>query len=69
MCNVNGKMGKGQFNIHKVQLIREALLYFSNMPEDEFEEQWKICVTKIDTANRGLKRNLVLKGRKSICLM
>ncbi|GLH02984.1 Uncharacterized protein GBIM_08922 [Gryllus bimaculatus] len=59
LCNVNGKMGKRQFNVHKIQLIREVLHFFSNLPAAEFEEQWKSCVTKIDTANRGLKRNLI----------
>ncbi|KAJ9577247.1 hypothetical protein L9F63_006221 [Diploptera punctata] len=67
LCNVNGKMGKRQFNVHKIQLIREVLHFFSNLPPSEFEEQWKSCVTKIDTANRGLKRNLVLRGRKATC--
>ncbi|PSN57002.1 hypothetical protein C0J52_04233 [Blattella germanica] len=65
LCNVNGKMGKRQFNVYKIQLIREVLHFFSNLPPAEFEEQWKSCVTKIDTANRGLKRNLVLRGRKA----
>jgi hypothetical protein len=69
LCNVNGKMGKRQFNVHKIQLIREVLHFFSNVPPAEFEEQWKSCVTKIDTANRGLKRNLVLRGRKATCLL
>ncbi|XP_049856705.1 protein bric-a-brac 1-like isoform X3 [Schistocerca gregaria] len=69
LCNVNGKMGKRQFNIHKIQLIREVLHFFSSLPAAEFEEQWKSCVTKIDTANRGLKRNLVLRGRKATCFL
>jgi len=69
LCNVNGKMGKRQFNTHKIQLIREVLNHFSGMTATEFEEQWKSCVTKIDTANRGLKRNLVLKGRKTPFLL
>jgi len=69
LCNVNGKMGKRQFNVHKIQLIREVLHFFSSLPAAEFEEQWKSCVTKIDTANRGLKRNLVLRGRKATCLL
>jgi hypothetical protein len=69
LCNVNGKMGKRQFNTHKIQLIREVLNHFSGMTAAEFEEQWKSCVTKIDTANRGLKRNLVLKGRKTPFLL
>lgn len=69
LCNVNGKMGKRQFNVHKIQLIREVLHFFSSLPPAEFEEQWKSCVTKIDTANRGLKRNLVLRGRKATCLL
>nr|CAD7570535.1 unnamed protein product [Timema californicum] len=65
LCNVNGKMGKRQFNVHKIQLIREVLHFFSSLPPSEFEEQWKSCVTKIDTANRGLKRNLVLRERRA----
>ena len=65
LCNVNGKMGKLQFNVCKIQLIREVLLHYSNLPLVEFEEQWKSCVTKMDTANRGLKRNLVRRERKS----
>nr|CAD7423538.1 unnamed protein product [Timema monikensis] len=65
LCNVNGKMGKRQFNVHKIQLIREVLHFFSTLPPSEFEEQWKSCVTKIDTANRGLKRNLVLRERRA----
>lgn len=69
LCNVNGKMGKRQFNTHKIQLIREVLDHFSGMTPAEFDEQWKSCVTKIDTANRGLKRNLVLKGRKTPFLL
>lgn len=69
LCNVNGKMGKRQFNVHKVQLIREVLNHFSGMSPEDFDEQWKSCVTKIDTANRGLKRNLVLKGRKTTFLI
>ncbi|XP_046384636.1 protein bric-a-brac 2-like [Ischnura elegans] len=35
----------------------------------DFEERWKGCVTRIDTANRGLKRNLVLRGRKASFLV
>ncbi|KAJ1523890.1 hypothetical protein ONE63_010444 [Megalurothrips usitatus] len=61
LCNVNGKLGKQQFNVHKVQLIREVLSFFTNLSPAEFEEQWKYCITKIDTANRGLKRNMVIR--------
>ncbi|XP_063236255.1 broad-complex core protein isoforms 1/2/3/4/5-like isoform X1 [Bacillus rossius redtenbacheri] len=69
LCNVNGKMGKQQFDVHKVRLIRETLHFFSGLPPAEFEEQWKSCVTKIDTANRGLKRNLVLRERRATSLV
>ncbi|KAK3927367.1 Broad-complex core protein isoforms 1/2/3/4/5 [Frankliniella fusca] len=65
LCNVNGKLGKQQFNVHKVQLIREVLSFFTTLSPAEFEEQWKYCITKIDTANRGLKRNMVIRGRKT----
>lgn len=60
ICNVNGKMGKQQFDSHKIQLIREVLLHFSGIEPNsvEWEEAWKNCVTKIDTSNRGLKRYL-----------
>lgn len=69
LCNVNGKLGKQQFNVHKVQLIREVLSFFTNLSPAEFEEQWKYCITKIDTANRGLKRNMVIRGRKTMYLL
>ncbi|XP_012266698.2 uncharacterized protein LOC105692216 isoform X2 [Athalia rosae] len=60
LCNVNGKMGKQQFDSNKIHLIREVLLHFSGIASDslEWEEAWKNCVTKIDTSNRGLKRYL-----------
>ncbi|XP_046737043.1 transcription factor GAGA-like isoform X4 [Diprion similis] len=60
LCNVNGKMGKQQFDSSKIHLIREVLLHFSGIASDslEWEEAWKNCVTKIDTSNRGLKRYL-----------
>lgn len=61
VCNVNGKMGKLQFNVNKINLIREVIQSFSNLSTSAFEEQWKICVTKIDTANRGLKRRFKSK--------
>lgn len=69
LCNVNGKLGKQQFNVHKVQLIREVLNFFTSLKPAEFEEQWKYCITKIDTANRGLKRNMVIRGRKTMYLL
>ncbi|KAH0953822.1 hypothetical protein HN011_011725 [Eciton burchellii] len=58
LCNVNGKMGKQQFDSNKIHLIREVLLHFSGIAPNsiEWEEAWKNCVTKIDTSNRGLKR-------------
>lgn len=58
--NVNGKMGKRQFDCNKIHLIKEVLLHFSGIPPNspEWEEVWKTCVTKIDTSNRGLKRYL-----------
>ncbi|XP_076245844.1 uncharacterized protein LOC143186207 isoform X2 [Calliopsis andreniformis] len=58
LCNVNGKMGKQQFDSNKIHLIREVLLHFSGIAPNsvEWEETWKNCVTKIDTSNRGLKR-------------
>ncbi|CAK9831178.1 Broad-complex core protein isoforms 1/2/3/4/5 [Anthophora retusa] len=57
LCNVNGKMGKQQFDSNKIHLIREVLLHFSGIAPNsvEWEETWKNCVTKIDTSNRGLK--------------
>ncbi|KAG7201549.1 hypothetical protein KM043_004298 [Ampulex compressa] len=57
LCNVNGKMGKQQFDSNKIHLIREVLLHFSGIAPNsiEWEEAWKNCVTKIDTSNRGLK--------------
>ena len=60
LCNVNGKMGKQQFDSNKIHLIREVLLHFSGITPNsvEWEEAWKNCVTKIDTSNRGLKRYL-----------
>ncbi|XP_076220435.1 uncharacterized protein LOC116433541 isoform X2 [Nomia melanderi] len=60
LCNVNGKMGKQQFDSNKIHLIREVLLHFSGIAPNsvEWEETWKNCVTKIDTSNRGLKRYL-----------
>ncbi|XP_014600550.1 PREDICTED: uncharacterized protein LOC106784988 isoform X2 [Polistes canadensis] len=60
LCNVNGKMGKQQFDSNKIHLIREVLLHFSGITPNsiEWEEVWKNCVTKIDTSNRGLKRYL-----------
>ncbi|XP_066595249.1 protein bric-a-brac 2-like isoform X3 [Prorops nasuta] len=60
LCNVNGKMGKQQFDSNKIHLIREVLLHFSGIQPNsiEWEEAWKNCVTKIDTSNRGLKRFL-----------
>ncbi|KAF7992950.1 hypothetical protein HCN44_005731 [Aphidius gifuensis] len=60
LCNVNGKMGKQQFNSNKIQLIREVLIQFSGISPNstEWDEAWKNCVTKIDTSNRGLKRYL-----------
>ncbi|XP_015610409.1 protein abrupt isoform X3 [Cephus cinctus] len=60
LCNVNGKMGKQQFDSNKIHLIREVLLHFSGIAPNsvEWEEAWKNCVTKIDTSNRGLKRYL-----------
>lgn len=60
LCNVNGKMGKQQFNSNKIQLIREVLIQFSGITPNstEWDEVWKSCVTKIDTSNRGLKRYL-----------
>lgn len=60
LCNVNGKMGKQQFDSNKIHLIREVLIHFSGITADslEWEEAWKNCVTKIDTSNRGLKRYL-----------
>uniref|UniRef100_A0A1B6J2R1 BTB domain-containing protein n=1 Tax=Homalodisca liturata TaxID=320908 RepID=A0A1B6J2R1_9HEMI len=61
-CNVNGKMGKLQFNVDKINLIKEVIHYFSGYSGEIFEEQWKVCVTKIDTSNRGLKRKFLLKG-------
>lgn len=61
-CNVNGKMGKLQFNVQKINLIKEVLCHLSGIHSSDFEEQWKVCVTKIDTSNRGLKRKFILKG-------
>lgn len=62
-CNVNGKMGKPQFNVDKMKLIKEVVRHYSCTTDDNlFEEQWKICVTKIDTTNRGLKRKFIVKG-------
>ncbi|XP_034933645.1 uncharacterized protein [Chelonus insularis] len=60
LCNVNGKMGKQQFDSDKIHLIREVLLHFSNISPNsiQWEETWKNCVTKIDTSNRGFKRYL-----------
>lgn len=60
LCNVNGKMGKQQFDSNKIHLIREVLIQYSGIAADsmEWEEAWKNCVTKIDTSNRGLKRYL-----------
>lgn len=60
LCNVNGKMGKQQFDSNKIHLIREVLLHFSRISANsvEWEEVWRNCVTKIDTSNRGLKRYL-----------
>lgn len=60
LCNVNGKMGKQQFDSNKIHLIREVLLHYSGLTHSsiEWEEVWKNCVTKIDTSNRGLKRYL-----------
>ncbi|KYQ58800.1 Broad-complex core protein isoform 6 [Trachymyrmex zeteki] len=51
LCNVNGKMGKQQFDSNKIHLIREVLLHFSGIAPNsiEWEEAWKNCVTKIDT--------------------
>ncbi|XP_043288374.1 protein bric-a-brac 2-like [Venturia canescens] len=68
MCNVNGKMGKQQFDSNKIHLIREVLLHFSEIVPNspEWEEAWKNCVTKIDTSNRGLKRYLF--QRRSVFL-
>lgn len=62
LCNVNGKMGKPRFNTEKICLLREVLYYYSGLAPDVFEAQWKSCVTKIDTSNRGLKRNKKLKN-------
>lgn len=58
--NVNGKMGKKQFDANKIHLIRAVLLQFSGIQPNsiEWEEIWKNCVIKIDTSNRGLKRYL-----------
>ncbi|XP_075213144.1 uncharacterized protein LOC142319577 isoform X2 [Lycorma delicatula] len=61
ICNVNGKMGKLQFNVNKINLIRKVIQSFSDLSKTAFEEQWKVCVTKIDTANRGLKRRFKSK--------
>lgn len=61
VCNVNGKMGKPRFNTGKVSLLREVLYYYSGLAPNEFEVHWKNCVTKIDTSNRGLKRNKKLR--------
>ncbi|XP_011347763.2 uncharacterized protein LOC105285320 isoform X2 [Ooceraea biroi] len=64
LCNVNGKMGKQQFDSNKIHLIREVLLHFSGIAPNsiEWEEVWKNCVTKIDTSNRGLKRLKFVAG-------
>lgn len=61
VCNVNGKMGKPRFNTGKICLLREVLYCYSGLPPTDFEAQWKYCVTKIDTSNRGLKRNKKLR--------
>ncbi|XP_046586044.1 transcription factor GAGA isoform X2 [Neodiprion lecontei] len=68
LCNVNGKMGKQQFDSSKIHLIREVLLHFSGIASDslEWEEAWKNCVTKIDTSNRGLKRKKILRSRRLV---
>ncbi|XP_032684295.1 uncharacterized protein LOC116850284 isoform X2 [Odontomachus brunneus] len=67
LCNVNGKMGKQQFDSNKIHLIREVLLHFSGIAPNsiEWEEAWKNCVTKIDTSNRGLKRYTFFTGASS----
>ncbi|KAL2712583.1 protein abrupt-like [Vespula squamosa] len=61
LCNVNGKMGKQQFDSNKIHLIREVLLHFSGIAPNsiEWEEVWKNCVTKIDTSNRGSSKPAV----------
>lgn len=61
VCNVNGKMGKPRFHPGKISLLREVLYYYSGLSVDDFEMHWKNCVTKIDTSNRGLKRNKKLR--------
>ncbi|KAK0075893.1 hypothetical protein PV325_013639 [Microctonus aethiopoides] len=61
LCNVNGKMGKQQFDSNKIHLIREVLLHFSGIAPNsvEWEETWKNCVTKIDTSNRTSNSTII----------
>lgn len=66
LCNVNGKMGKPRFNTQKICLLREVLYCYSGLSPSVFEMHWKNCVTKIDTSNRGLKRNKKLKTQMVI---
>lgn len=61
VCNVNGKMGKPRFHEGKIFLLREALYYCSGLSPMDFEICWKKCVSKIDTSNRGLRRNRKLR--------
>lgn len=57
-CNVNGKMGKQQFDNEKIHLIQKVLLHFSGITPNsvEWAEVWKNCVLKIDARNRSLRR-------------
>ncbi|KZC10931.1 Broad-complex core protein isoform 6 [Dufourea novaeangliae] len=66
LCNVNGKMGKQQFDSNKIHLIREVLLHFSGIAPNsvEWEETWKNCVTKIDTRSSKPNVTVIAEARE-----
>ncbi|XP_046822117.1 protein abrupt-like [Vespa crabro] len=67
LCNVNGKMGKQQFDSNKIHLIREVLLHFSGIAPNsiEWEEVWKNCVTKIDTRSSKPAVTIIAEAQES----
>ena len=63
-CNVNGKQGKPSFDPKRMEKVKKAVLtYWPLEPKETMDRAWKECVTAIDEANRGLKRQ-VLKQEK-----
>ena len=61
--NVQGKQGKYPLDPSKIMLIKNVILHFSQLQDlsKQWIELWKECISKIDSCNRGLKRNIKKK--------